>query len=73
MKLAEYIKSLSPKEREAYARRCGTTPSYLRIHILAARKEPRRPLREALARESEGNVTLEEVLEHFDMMSSSAA
>jgi len=73
MKLSEYIKSLSPEQREEYANRCGTTPSYLRIHILAARKEPRRPLREALARESDGNVSLGEVLEHFDMIDSPAA
>ena len=72
MKLSDYIKSLSPEEREVYARRCGTTPSYLRIHILAATKEPRRALREALARESGGNVSLDEVLEHFGMTRAAA-
>ncbi len=71
MRLADYIQSLSPEAREVYARRCGTTPSYLRIHIITAKKEPRRALREALARESEGKVSLEEVLEHFGMTQSS--
>ncbi|WP_020209011.1 hypothetical protein [Gilvimarinus chinensis] len=67
MKLRDYIKSLSEDERDDYARRCGTTPAYLQIHILPARKEPRKPLREALARESDGKVSLLEVLEHFGM------
>ena len=73
MKLGEYIRSLSPVERDAYARRCGTTSKYLNIHILHSRKEPRKALRESLARESEGNVSINEVLEHFGMSNSSAA
>ncbi len=73
MKLADYIRSLSSEEREDYARRCGTTPAYLRIHILTANKEPRKPLREALAHESNGQVSIKEVLEHFGMVGSSAA
>lgn len=67
MKLADYIRSLTTAERDDYARRCGTTPGYLNIHILHSRKEPRRALREALARESSGNVSMPEVLEHFGM------
>ncbi|WP_339898242.1 hypothetical protein [uncultured Gilvimarinus sp.] len=72
MKLRDYIESLTTDEREAYARKCGTTPDYMRIHILTARKEPRKPLREALARESDGNVSLLEVLQHFGMASEAA-
>lgn len=73
MKLGDYIRSLPPHERDAYARRCGTTPAYLNIHILHSRKEPRRALREALARESGGAVSIQEVLEHFGMSETSAA
>lgn len=73
MKLGDYIRSLPPSKRDAYAKRCGTTPAYLNIHILHSRKEPRRALREALARESEGMVSIQEVLEHFGMSDTSAA
>jgi hypothetical protein len=71
MKLGDYIRSLSTVERDEYARRCGTTPGYLNIHILHSRKEPRRALREALARESDEKVSIAEVLEHFGMGTSS--
>jgi len=73
MRLFDFIKSLPSEELEAYATRCGTTKSYISIHILHARKEPRKQLREALARESLGNVSLQEVLEHFGMGAVSAA
>jgi hypothetical protein len=73
MKLSDYINSLTKAEREDYARRCGTTPGYLQIHVLHARKECRRRLREALARESNSNVSISEVLEHFGMSSSESS
>lgn len=73
MKLSEYIKSLSQEELATYAARCNASPTYIASHIFYARKEPRRLLREALARESDGKVTLIEVLEHFGMAGSSAA
>lgn len=73
MKLFDYIKSLDEKGLDTYAKRCNTTPAYLSIHVLHARKEPRKLLREALANESEGSVCLSEVLDHFGMNTSSAA
>lgn len=73
MKLSDYIKSLSKKDLEAYANRCNSSPAYISTHLFYARKEPRKALREALARESQGNVSMKEVLEHFGMGSASAA
>ncbi|ALV76813.1 TPA: hypothetical protein ACPHWC_004667 [Pseudomonas aeruginosa] len=71
MELAAYIREIDrPKEAsgnplERYAERCGVTVGYMRIHVLYARKDPRFRLLRALARESEGKVSLAEVLQHF--------
>ncbi len=71
MKLSEYIKSLDSTGLESYAQRCNTSPAYIASHIFYARKEPRKALREALARESQGRVSLQEVLDHFGMSADS--
>lgn len=73
MSFAKYIKSLDRSQLEAYAERCGTTANYINVHLLHATKEPRKKLREALANESEGNVTLNEVLQHFAMIEPQSA
>ena len=73
MNLAAYIKSLSEAELKDYAARCESTPAYISSHVYYARKEPRKALREALARESQGKVSMAEVLEHFGMSGQSAA
>lgn len=73
MKLSDYIKSLSKDELEAYAARCSSSPAYISTHLFYARKEPRKALREALSRESQGNVSMQEVLEHFGIGAASAA
>lgn len=65
MKLKTYIAQLSEAERAEYAKRCGTTYSYLNIHVRYARKVARRDLMEALADQSGGNVSKQEVLEHY--------
>lgn len=68
MKLSDYIRSLSEPEQDQYAAACGTTGNYLRVHILHARKECRKALREALAKNSKGNVSMREVLQHFGIV-----
>jgi hypothetical protein len=73
MSLKEYINSLTEKEQDAYAIRCGTTGKYLRAHIRYARKECRKDLRKALSRESNGVVTEQEVLDHFFKVDTNAA
>lgn len=73
MKLADYIRSLSALELEAYAARCQTSVAYITTHMLHARKEPRKRLRNALADESQGMVSRAEVLQHFGISSSPEA
>lgn len=68
MKLSEYVTSLSEAEQDSYAEACGTTGKYLRAHILYARKECRKALREKLAAKSCGKVSLTEVLQHFGII-----
>ncbi|KAF1312719.1 MULTISPECIES: hypothetical protein [Pseudomonas] len=71
MKLAEYIRKIdNPRDPAGnplavYAGRCCVTIGYMKVHVLYARKDPRFRLLRALARESQGNVNLLEVLEHY--------
>ncbi len=65
MKLRDYITDLDLRGLEAYATRCRIAVSYLRLHVKYASKDPSVSLIKALARESEGRVSLSEVLEHF--------
>lgn len=65
MKLREFIESRTPEQLEGYAARCKTTSNYLKVKIKYARCEPRKALREALARESDGLVSDDDVLDHF--------
>jgi len=65
MKLRDYINRLDPEALKAYAIRCSIAASYLRLHVKYASKDPSVSLIKALARESEGFVSLAEVLEHF--------
>lgn len=72
MKLIDYINGLDEVSLATYAKRCGTTSSYMTAHIKYARKEPRKALREALSRESEGRVSYTDVLEHFGLLRTAA-
>lgn len=65
MKLREYINQLSVASLTAYAERCGIAASYMKLHIKYASKNPSVSLLKSLTRESQGHVSLEEVLEHF--------
>lgn len=67
MKLREYITRLDPQSRAAYAKRCGIAVSYLRLHVKYASKDPSVSLIKSLYRESDGNVSLSEVLDHFSI------
>ncbi|MBV7569661.1 hypothetical protein [Pseudomonas sp. PDM27] len=70
MMLREYINSLDSMELAAYAVRCRIAVSYLRLHIKYASKDPSVSLIKSLAIESEGSVSLAEVLEHFGITES---
>lgn len=65
MKLREYINELNADALIAYAGRCDIAVSYLRLHVKYASKDPSVSLIKSLARESEGNVSIFDVLEHF--------
>lgn len=68
MTLREYIKTLDQAGLEAYASRCRTTVNYLTTHIVYATKEPSVRLMKTLAAESDGAVSLNEVLEHYGLL-----
>ena len=68
MKLRDYINRLDPEALAAYAQRCRIALSYLRLHVKYASKDPSVSLIKSLARESEGCVSLAEVLEHFSII-----
>lgn len=65
MNLRDYINYLDPESLQAYAERCRIAQSYLRLHVKYASKDPSVSLIKALSRESDGVVSLGEVLEHF--------
>jgi hypothetical protein len=65
MKLRDYINSLDPDSLKAYAERCNIAVSYLRLHVKYASKDPSVSLIKSLTRESDGCVSLSDVLEHF--------
>ena len=68
MNLREYINTLNPEAFVAYAERCGIAVSYLRVHVKYASKDPSVSLIKSLARESEQNVSITEVLKHFGVI-----
>lgn len=72
MTLREFIKTLDQAGLEAYANRCSTTVNYLTTHIVYATKEPSVRLMKTLAAESDGAVTLNEVLEHYGLLTQPA-
>ncbi|SFW18098.1 hypothetical protein SAMN03159505_00261 [Pseudomonas sp. NFACC10-1] len=70
MKLRDYIHGLNPESLRDYADRCHIATSYLRFHVKYASKDPSVALLKSLARESQGHVSLNEVLEHFGITES---
>jgi len=68
MTLREYIKGLDEAGLALYAERCRTTVNYLTTHILYATKEPSVRLMKALAAESDGAISLSDVLEHYGLL-----
>lgn len=70
MSLSQYISGLSEAEQDDYAARVGTTGKYLRGHIKFATRIPRPALMKALANESHGQVTTDDVFRHFGLLDS---
>lgn len=65
MKFRDYINQLDSEALIEYATRCRISDSYLRIHVKYASKDPSVSLIKSLARESQGLVSLVEVLIHY--------
>jgi len=67
MNFRDFILKQSPKDLEKYARNAGTTVGYIKSHLLYGYKEPRKNLRKALAKASNGEVSEAEVHQHFGL------
>ena len=65
MKFNEFIASKSDDDLQAYAQRCGTTVFYLKNQLKNAYKTPRNRLLNALWQESNGELSRDEVMQHF--------
>lgn len=65
MQYQRYLRSLTTAELEAYAARAGTSVGYIRNAIRNANKIPRPDLLNRLLSATEGEVSREEILEHF--------
>ncbi|MEN5171499.1 hypothetical protein ABE427_02000 [Acinetobacter higginsii] len=67
MPFRDFILKMTPEQLEKYAKAAGTTSGYLKTHLLYGYKEPRRKLRTALVKASNGQVSEQEVLQHFGL------
>ncbi|WP_336942882.1 hypothetical protein [Acinetobacter modestus] len=65
MEFRAFILELTSAELEKYAKDSGTTVGYLKTHLLYGYKEPRRALRKALVKNSDGKVSELELMRHF--------
>lgn len=65
MEFRTFILEMTDDELEKYAKDSGTTIGYLKTHLLYGYKEPRRALRKALIKNSNGKVSELELMRHF--------
>jgi len=68
MHIIDYYNSLNREEKIAFAARAGTTIGYLKSHIFTKvgfRKVPGIQLLAGLANATEGNTSVEEIVEYF--------
>ncbi len=65
MEFRTFVLELTDDELEEYANNSGTTVGYLKTHLLYGYKEPRRALRKALVKNSNGKVSELELMRHF--------
>ncbi|CAM0557128.1 hypothetical protein EHLJMEHL_02216 [Vreelandella titanicae] len=65
MKLRDYLKTLDEMGLNKYAASLGTSAKYLRTHVVGPTRGASLKFMRALARESDGNVSLPEVLMHY--------
>ena len=66
MELKDYLKTLKTNEElKAYAERSNTSAGYLKSHVIPVNRIAKKPLIQSLAKGSQGNVHVVEVLNHF--------
>lgn len=65
MTFYKFIASKSDDELTEYAKRCNTTIAYLKNQLKNAYKVPRGPLLNALWMQSDGQLSREDVMNHF--------
>lgn len=61
----QYIASMTDEQLNEYATCCGTSAGYLTKQLKNAYRMPRQKLMAALVLASDGNLTRDDVLEHF--------
>lgn len=64
MKLKDYIKSITPEQREAFAAMSGTSVGYLYL-LAGGHRTPRMSLARRLQEASNGNVSLNDWEDHY--------
>ncbi|NDL70527.1 hypothetical protein NDQ72_11050 [Halomonas sp. KG2] len=65
MQLRDYLKQQDEAQLEQFAERVGTSTKYLRAHVISGSRGASLKFMRALARGSEGSVSLSEVLQHY--------
>lgn len=60
-----WYRSLTPQEKDAFAKRAGTSRAYIEGHLFARRRVPRRETMEALSTASLGRVSYEDIVRFF--------
>lgn len=65
MTFADFIRNMGEDELDNYAKNCSTSVGYIKIHLLHARKTPKKKLMAALVENSAGKITTDDVLSHF--------
>lgn len=65
MDFKTYFSSLSKEEREAFARRAGTSVAYIQIHLMPRNRIPRPELMQKLCKASRGKISRQALLDFF--------
>lgn len=69
MDIKEHYRSLTPEQKEEFAREARTTRNYIEIHLFARdparRKIPRKDLMQGLADATGGKLSLEDITRFF--------
>ena len=67
MNFRDYFSGLSNEDKNAFAARCNTSSNYIQVHYMSSppRKVPRRDRLDEMAAASNGQVSYDEIINHF--------